>query len=62
MGYAGASKKSPNDAAWEMPSPKLRRPIYVYPGHQSGYERRYVELLVRWYSFIPIMLITTHFT
>jgi len=31
MGHAGASEKSPNDAAWEMLSLRLSRPICTPP-------------------------------
>ena len=31
MWYAGASRKSPNDAPWEILNQKLSRPISAYP-------------------------------
>jgi len=42
MGHAGANRKSPNGASWEMLSQRCSRPISTSPG--SGHERKIQSL------------------
>jgi len=41
MGHTGGSRKSPNDAPWEILSQRLGRPISANPWHWSGHPWRW---------------------
>ena len=57
MGYTGASRKSPNDTAWETRK-KLNRAICAHPWYRPGYERRtlpcYIERTLTYQTTAPL--------